>query len=248
MRNYQFDGKVVFVTGAASGIGAAQAKLFLASEAKVYCLDNRVPEELLRKHPNFSWSVGDVSLQNVVTLAVRECLQKFGKVDIILNTAGILDEYKTTLETDLELWNQVIAVNITAMYLVTNALLPQMIERQEGVIINMASVAGMVAGGGGAAYTASKHAIVGYTKQLAYDYAKHGIRCNAIAPGAVQTPMTASDFAGSGKISQEVAAETPCQRWAQPEEIAAFTLFLASNDASYIHGAILPIDGGWTIK
>src|SRR5699024_12157006 len=99
------------------------------------------------------------------------------------------------------------------------AVLPHMLEQKKGVVVNMASSAGLVAGGGGAAYTASKHAIIGYTKQLDYDYCRDGIRANAIAPGAIQTPMNAADFAGDGEIAKWVAEETPAGRWARPEEV-----------------------------
>lgn len=98
------------------------------------------------------------------------------------------------------------------------------------------------------AYTTAKHAIVGFTKQLALDVADQGISVKGIAPGAIQTPMNAADFAGDGKMAQWVAEETPVKRWAQPEEVAALTLFLASPQASYLQGAIVPIDGGWTLK
>lgn len=112
----------------------------------------------------------------------------------------------------------------------------------------MASVAGLVAGGGGAAYTASKHAVIGYTKQLTFDYSRQGIRANALAPGAIQTPMNKADFEGDAEIAKWVANETPAGRWAQPDEVAKATLFLASEGASYIQGAVLPIDGGWIVK
>lgn len=112
----------------------------------------------------------------------------------------------------------------------------------------MASIAGLVGGGGGAAYTASKHAVVGYTKQVNLDYCREGIRANAIAPGAIQTPMNAADFSGDGKIAEWVAQETPAGRWAQPEEVAKLTLYLAGAASDYIHGTVIPIDGGWTAK
>ena len=132
-----------------------------------------------------------------------------------------------------------------SVFLVTNAILPYFLQ-QKGVIVNMASIAGLVAGA--AAQRASKHAIIGYTKQLSYDYAKLGIRANAIAPGAIQTPMNAADFAGEGEMAAWVARETPAGRWAQPQEVAKLSLFLASDDADYIHGTVMTIDGGWTMK
>lgn len=124
--------------------------------------------------------------------------------------------------------------NVKGIYNVTNAVLPHMLKRNLGVVVNMASITGVVAGGGGAAYTASKHAIIGYTKQLDYDYCRDGVRANAIAPGAIQTPMNEADFA---KMAKWVANETPAGRWAKPNEVANLTFFLASQAAEYIHGA-----------
>ena len=124
-----------------------------------------------------------------------------------------------------------------------------MLENGHGTIVNMASIAGMVAGGGGAAYTAAKFGIIGYTKQLDYDYAAKGIRANCIAPGSIETPMNTKDFEeDDGKMAKWVADQTPAKRWAQPEEVAALTMFLASPRADYIHGTAVPIDGGWLEK
>lgn len=166
----------------------------------------------------------------------------------MLNTAGILDEYQPLLETDEALWDRVFAVNVKSMFQLTHLILPDMLEEETGTIINMASIAGFVGGGGGIAYTSAKHAIVGFTKQLALDYASQGIRIKGIAPGAIQTPMNAADFAGNGEMAEWVANETPVKRWAQPEEVAELTLFLATPQASYIQGTIIPIDGGWLLK
>ena len=152
------------------------------------------------------------------------------------------------LETDEALWDRIFAVNVKSMYRLTQLLLPEMLQRTSGTIINMASIAGYVAGGGGVAYTSAKHAIIGFTKQLALDYASQGICVKGIAPGAIQTPMNTADFAGDGKMAEWVANETPVKRWAKPEEVAELTLFLATPQASYIQGAIVPIDGGWLLK
>ena len=166
----------------------------------------------------------------------------------MLNTAGILDGYRPSLETSLAFFDEVIATNLRSVFILTNLVLPQMLSQKHGVIINMASIAGLVAGGGGAAYTTVKHGIIGYTKQLTYDYASVGIRANCIAPGAINTPMNAADFAGDGAMAKEVATSTPAKRWANPEEVANLSLFLASQSADYIHGSVLPIDGGWLVK
>lgn len=240
----------MFVTGAASGIGYAQAELFLRTGAHVFGFDKRAEglQKLAHAYEQFSYAVGSVTNKTDVKRAVQLATDKLPSLNVLLNTAGILDDYKPTLETDERLWDQVIDTNVKGTYFVTNEVLPVMLAQRSGVIINMASIAGVVAGGGGAAYTAAKHAIVGYTKQLAYDYSRKGIRVNAIAPGAIRTPMNEADFQGDGSIAKWVADETPAGRWAEAEEVAQLTKFLASDEASYIHGAVIPLDGGWTIK
>ncbi|GGK06006.1 NAD(P)-dependent dehydrogenase [Lentibacillus kapialis] len=247
----EYHGKVVFVTGADSGIGMAQAQRFLENGAWVFGFDKK--EDGLSHlstlyQERFSYYVGSVSDKDAVTAAVNRCLAQFHKIDILLNTAGILDGYAATLDTDESLWEAVMDTNVKGLYLVTNAVLPEMLKRQAGVVVTMASIAGIVPGGGGAVYTASKHAIIGYTKQLAYDYSRSGIRANAIAPGAIKTPMNQADFAGGGEMADWVANETPAGRWATPREVADLTLFVASHAADYMHGEVLRLDGGWTIK
>lgn len=244
IRYSEFVGKVVVVSGAASGIGQAQAEAFLAQGATVIGLDQQVMEPTADFFP---YQV-DLSEKSQVENTVKNILKRYPHVDILINTAGILDDYLPTLSTPEELWMKVFQTNVTSIYRLTNLLLPQMLERKTGVIVNMASIAGLIAGGGGAAYTMAKHAVVGYTKQLALDYAKEGIRVNALAPGAIKTPMNAADFADDGSIAEWVAKETPMGRWAKPQEVANATLFLASEGASYLQGVVLPVDGGWMLK
>ena len=221
----------VLVTGAASGIGKAQAEAFLAAGDEVIGVDIK--------------DGVDVSDPEQVAKLAAEV----GEIDVLLNTAGVLDAYAGMDETDFESWNKILNTNLNSIFLMTKAFLPQMKARKSGVIINMASIAGLVAGGGGIAYTASKHAIVGFTKQLALDEAANGIQVLAIAPGAIDTPMNAADFReNGGAMAKKVAEETPAKRWATAEEVAELTLFLASPAASYMTGAVVPIDGGWTIK
>lgn len=244
----EFKEKVVLVTGVASGIGLAQAKIFLANGAKVFGVDCQEMPKNLADSPRFVYFQGDVSDNQVCKQAVEKCCQHFGKVDILLNTAGVLDNYATIAETSINQWHQVLRTNLDSMFYFCKLVIPQMIQAGSGVIINMASVASLVAGGGGVSYTASKHAIAGLTKQLAYDHGKDHISVKAIAPGAIQTPMNAADFSGDGAMAKWVAEETPVKRWAQAAEVAELTLFLASEKSSYLHGAIVPFDGGWTIK
>ena len=247
----EYKGQTVFITGAASGIGAAQALAFMENGANVFAFD--VNEEALiqmkeQYGSKFSYEAGSVKNKSEVQQAVQAALAEFGEIHILLNTAGVLDGYSKTLETDELLWDHIMDTNVKGTYFVTNEVLPRMIAQKTGVIINMASISGLIAGGGGAAYTASKHAIVGYTKQLDYDYGKEGIRVNAIAPGAIQTPMNKADFEGDGEIAKWVANETPAGRWAQPEEVASLTLFMASKVADYLRGTVIPLDGGWLNK
>lgn len=251
MKFTEFKDQVVFITGANSGIGYAQAKAFLNQGAFVFAMDIREDQLMKLKdkyNEQFKYKVGSVANKVEVNHAIQSALDTFKSIDILLNTAGVLDDYTPTLETDEALWDRIIDINLKGTYFVTNAVLPHMLQHEKGCIVNMSSIAGLIAGGGGAAYTASKHAINGYTKQLDYDYARKGIRANAIAPGAIQTAMNEADFQGDGKMAKWVADETPAGRWAQPEEVADLTLFIASKKADYIHGTIIPIDGGWTMK
>lgn len=250
IRYPEFKEKSVVVTGANSGIGYAQAQAFLTQGAQVYGLDLRTEqmESLNKEFSKFAYFKADVCKPQRLKEVVDAVLQEVGKIDVLLNTAGILDDYLPTLLTTEELWDRVMETNVKSVYQMTNLVLPYMIERGEGAIINMASIAGLVAGGGGAAYTAAKHAIVGFTKQNALDYAKDQIHINAVAPGAIRTPMNQKDFEGEGEMAKWVAEETPVKRWAEPEEVAQLTLFLASNASRYLQGAIVPIDGGWTLK
>ncbi|MGE7673666.1 3-oxoacyl-ACP reductase [Lysinibacillus sp. NPDC094403] len=247
----EYKGKTIFVTGAASGIGQAQAIAFLENGASVFGfdLDEQGLVNLHHQYPEqFAYRVGSVCNKDDVEQAFEATISIFKQVDILLNTAGVLDGFAKTLDTDEALWDKIMNTNVKGTFFVTNTILPHMVKRKSGVIVNMASIAGLVAGGGGAAYTASKHAIVGYTKQLDLDYCREGIRANAIAPGAIQTPMNKADFEGDGEIAKWVANETPAGRWAQPSEVASLTLYLASQSADYIHGTIIPIDGGWLTK
>lgn len=246
----EFYNQVVFITGAASGIGQAQAFLFLQKGAYVFACDQKENyTSFCKEYPtHFSFFTGDLAKKEVVKQAVQKCIETFSTIDILLNTCGQLDDYKPLLETKDTLWDHIMQTNLYSMFFVTKQVLPIMLQQKHGVIINMASIASLVAGGGGISYTTSKHAIAGFTKQLALDYADQHIQINAIAPGAVQTPMNAKDFAGDGSMAKWVAEQTPTKRWAKAEEIAQVTLFLASKQSSYLQGVVLPVDGGWILK
>lgn len=243
MIEQNYTNKNILLTGAASGIGFSQLTTYLDSGAVVYALDY---QEIPLKHPRLHTFQTDLSEHDVL-LALVKTLTTSVDFDILLNTAGILDNYQPSMNTSLSEWQLVLNTNLTPMFILSNAVLPAMLARGYGHIINMASIAGFSAGGGGAAYTASKHAIIGYTKQLAYDYTALGLHTNAIAPGAIKTPMNAADFTGTGDMAKKVASQTPAKRWATAQEVADLTLYLTSPQADYINGTVLPIDGGWTI-
>ena len=157
------------------------------------------------------------------------------------------EELAGCVEISDEDWEQIFALNLTATMKITRFYLQKMLEKKSGIIINMCSIASFLAGGGGAAYTASKHALAGLTKQIALDYADQNIQVFGLAPGAVKTAMTAADFEPGG-LADWVAEETPIKRWLDPQEVADVSLFLASGKAAAMQGEIIKIDGGWSLK
>lgn len=247
-----FKNQTVIVTGAASGIGAAQAEKFIAAGSTVIAVDNN--KDGLKKLETKCNSgllhtlVGDVSQPETSSKTLALVTQVSDHLDIVCNTAGVLDAYKPAMDTSFADWQHILNVDLNSQFLMVKTALPKMLAQHHGVFVNMASIAGLVAGGGGIAYTAAKHAIIGMTKQLDIDYADQGIRANCLAPGAINTPMNAADFAGDGHMAKWVASETPAKRWATAEEVADLTLFVASSKADYIHGVTIPIDGGWIAK
>ena len=230
--------KTVLVTGASSGIGRAQALTFLENGYRVYGVDKD-------ENPGFLNELRFVKMD--LTGDLTPLFTSLPEVDILCNTAGILDDYRPLHETNDEDWEQIFALNLTATMKITRFYLQKMLEKKSGIIINMCSIASFLAGGGGAAYTASKHALAGLTKQIALDYADKNIQVFGLAPGAVKTAMTAADFEPDG-LADWVAEETPIKRWLDPQEIANVSLFLASGKAAAMQGEIIKIDGGWSLK
>lgn len=230
--------KRVLITGVSSGIGLAQARLFLAHGWQVYGIDQAQQPDL----------EGDFHfLQLDLTGDLSPVFFWCEQVDVLCHTAGILDDYKSHLETTEWEFDRVFAINFFAVTRLTRPYLQQMVERKAGVIITMCSIASSLAGGGGSAYTSSKHALAGFTKQLALDYARQGVQVFGIAPGAVQTGMTQQDFQPGG-LADWVADQTPIGRWTQPEEVAELTWLLASGRFPSMQGEIVRIDGGWSLK
>lgn len=242
--------QVALITGAASGLGKAQAILFAKEGAKIIVADlnlegaEKIAEEIRKNGGNAIGVKVDVADEESVLSMVKLGLAAFGKISILSNTAGIFDNYSPLLATTSEQWQKYLDINISSLFIVTKAVLPGMIDNHYGVIINMTSGAGLIGGGGGIGYTSSKHAVVGFTKQMNADYGKMGIRANAIAPGLIETPMVKSLIDNKDSGIMETLKKLPAGRHGQPHEIASAALFLASDDSRYIYGAVIPVDGG----
>ncbi|MCU4411866.1 glucose 1-dehydrogenase [Acinetobacter oleivorans] len=239
--------KVCIITGAASGMGESEAIAFAQQGAELIIADmnleqaNQVAEKIINAGGEaFAFQV-DVTQFDQLQQLVEFTLEKFGRIDVLLNNAGIFDKYTNSLDTTEELWDRMFAINVKAVFKLSNLVLPKMIEQGSGAIINIASIAGLVAQMGGASYTASKHAVIGYTKHLAAVYAKHGIKINAICPGTIRTPMTAK------MLETRPTDKIPLDRFGEASEVAELAIFLASDEARFMNGSCITIDGGYTI-
>lgn len=246
-----YDGKVVVVTGAGSGMGRAMVKEFLTRGARVAALGRHL--ENTRQSINLAGAgeratahKTDVTNEAEVAGTVDQIIRQWGRIDVLCNNAGVLDTYKPGHEVSLADWNEVMAINATGPFLMSKHVIPHMLAQAKGSIINIASTASFSAAGGGCAYTASKHAVLGLTRQLCFEYGPKGIRVNAICPGATATPMAIPQNKTETSPDMEAAiAKVPARRWCQPEEIAKMAAFLASDEADYVHGSAYVIDGGW---
>lgn len=248
----RLNGSKAIITGAGSGIGHAIAIRFAAEGATVALLDlNLATAEATAREITAAGGVAYPLEANVadgdsVRAAVTAAISKLGGVDILVNNAGILDAFATLLEVTEEWWDQVMNVDLKSLFLVTKSVLPTMLEAKQGVIVNTSSVAGLVGGAGGLAYTTAKHGVIGFTRQMTADFGHRGIRTNAICPGAVDTNLTRIALA-AGQAPADTISDVPARRQAQPEEIANLALFLASKESDFVHGAANVIDGGWSV-
>ena len=242
----------VLVTGVASGIGQAQAQAFLDHGHHIYGVDRHssptIDQWLNDPSASFDFFQADLSDHSSCQAVLEDYQKNHHRLDVLCNTAGILDDFKPLDQTSFDQWDLILRTNLYSVFTLTKGLLPLLLKNPTSRLINMASIASLTAGGGGVSYTATKHAIAGFTKQMAYDYSSMGLRANAIAPGAIATPMNQADFHGEATMAQWVANQTPVKRWASPEEVAQLTLFLASDASDYLSGAVIPLDGGWMIR
>lgn len=246
------DGRSVIVTGAGSGIGRAAALAFAAEGSKVVVADlnaetaAKVVSEIEESGGTAVAVTGDLSEQAVVDRVTSTAVERFGGVDVLVNNAGIMDRMSAAADVSDAEWERVIRVNLTAPFLLTRAVLPHLLKAGKGAIVNTASEAGLRGSAAGAAYTASKHGVVGLTKNLAVMYRDQGIRTNAIAPGGTATGI-AVDIDGEAHGPQALGPYFGnVGRVSEPEEQAAAIVFLASDAASNINGVVLAVDNGWS--
>jgi NAD(P)-dependent dehydrogenase (short-subunit alcohol dehydrogenase family) len=248
----KLENKVAVVTGASSGIGKAIAILFAREGATVVVLDlhssgvSDVVDEIVGEGNNAWGQVCDVGSAHEVLQVFSRVLAEVGVVDILVNNAGIMDDFIPAAEAEIKHWHHIMNVDLHGTFYCCHEVLPAMLERGKGVIVNIASIGGLQGGRAGAAYTAAKHGVIGLTKNIAYVYANKGIRTNAIAPGGVSTNIGAHMHPNTLGYERMMAGSASMPRLANADEIAQAALFLVSDEASFVNGAVLVADGGWT--
>lgn len=248
----KLEGKVAVVTGAGSGMGKEIAVLFAKEGAKVVVSDlneqsAKATVALIEAANGVAVAVAanvakEEDVQNMIDTAVKT----YGTLDILVNNAGIMDGMVPAHELTDDMWERVFAVNTTGPMRAIRKALPLFMEKGKGTIVNIASVGGLYGSRAGAAYTSAKHAVVGLTKNVGYQYAKLGIRCNAIAPGGVKTNIGMGAAPSQFGLEKAMTGMGINPRTGEPEEIAAVALFLASDDSSFVNATVITADAGWT--
>ncbi|MBC1890105.1 SDR family oxidoreductase [Listeria booriae] len=246
-------GKVAVVTGAASGMGRQIAELYAKEGAKVVVADIQLEEaqktvdEIKANNGEALAVVANVMKEEDIQAMIDKAVETYGTLDILVNNAGIMDNFVPAGEVTDELWDRVFAINTTGVMRTTRKAISIFEKQGNGVIVNIASAGGLFGSRAGAAYTASKHAVVGFTKNVGFQYANKNIRCNAIAPGAVNTNIGTTLYAPD-EFGQERAmigmGTNP--RVGEASEIAKVALFLGSDDSSFVNGTVITADAGWT--
>jgi NAD(P)-dependent dehydrogenase (short-subunit alcohol dehydrogenase family) len=250
--------KVAIITGGASGQGKASAKLFAQEGAKVVFADlNEEGGKAVEKEINDAGFEShfyklDVSDEDAVKQLVHDVKNKFGRIDVLFNNAGIGygAKYKmaSVVDADTRDWKAILDINLNSVFYFTKHVLPVMIEQKSGSVINNSSAAGLVGQPGADAYTASKGAIISLTRAWAVTYGQYNIRVNCICPGSIDTPMMNVILESKPEAKEYIPKLSALGRIGKPEEIAHTALFLASEKAGYITGAIIPVDGGFTAR
>ncbi len=243
------DHKVALLTGAGSGIGLAIAELYAEEGAKVIVSDineengNQAVEKIRSNGGEATFIKADTSHAEDVEALVKKTVERYGKLDIACNNAGIGGEQELTGNYSLDSWRKVLSVNLDGVFYGCKYELEQMEKNGGGIIVNMASIHGSVAAPLSSAYTAAKHAVVGLTKNIGAEYGQKNIRCNAVGPAYIDTPLLES---ASGDMKQALIARHPMGRLGKPEEVAELVLFLSSHKSSFMTGGYYLVDGGYT--
>lgn len=246
----QLKDKVAIVTGAGSGIGKSIAMLYAREGAKVVVSDineengNHVVDAIIKDGGEAFFVKADTSSATDNENLVKATVEKYGRLDISCNNAGIGGSAQLTGEYDIDQWNKVINVNLNGVFYGCRYQLQQMVKNGGGSIVNIASIHGTVAAPMSSAYTSTKHAVVGLSKNIAAEYATQNIRCNAVGPGYILTPLLEDNL--NDEMRQAIAAKAPMNRLGTPSEIAELVLFLSSDKASFVTGSYLIADGGYT--
>jgi NAD(P)-dependent dehydrogenase (short-subunit alcohol dehydrogenase family) len=242
----RFDGKVALITGADRGIGKATVERFLTEGARVVAADlGPTGCERYQNDPRVAVVLGDVTVRADVDRMVGTAIERFGRLDILVNNAGIVDRFLPLGELTDEVWDKVLAVNLTGPMLLSRSAIPHLIA-SKGVIVHVSSVGGLFGARAGAAYVASKHGLIGLTRNIAVTYASEGVRAVVVAPGGVNTGISIGgepSARGFEALKKTLGANV---RIAEPGEIAAVIAFVASSDASFVNGEVIVADGGWT--
>jgi NAD(P)-dependent dehydrogenase (short-subunit alcohol dehydrogenase family) len=250
--NGRFNEKVVLITGGSSGIGRAAALAFAREGARIVVASRRETESdetlaLVRQSGGIGTFVKtDVALASDVEALTATVVREHGRIDCAFNNAGIEGtHFVPTAEYSEETWDQVMNVNLKGVWLCMKYEIREMLKNGAGAIVNMSSIAGLVGSMLGAAYSASKHGVIGLTRTAALEYASKGIRINAVCPAVIRTAMAERAFFRDATLGDRVIARHPMARVGTPEEVAEAVLWLCSDSASFVTGAALPIDGGY---
>lgn len=247
------EGKVAVITGGGSGLGRAFSVELAREGVRVAIPDvdldgAKETERTVTEAGGQAFALeADVADSASVQRMVADVVNRFGTIDILVNNAGLVGELLPVHEVSEESWDRVMGVDLKGVFLCSKYVIPTMLEAGKGVIINIASVSGFLASRTGVEYTAAKHGVTGLTKQTAYDYGHRGIRCVGVGPGVIETPLT-KDWTCEGGPFHELTMDAPAGRYGKPIDVARLVVYLASDEADFMHGHTIPIDGGSIVR
>ena len=251
----KLENKVAVITGAGSGMGRAMAILFAEHGCKVVLADihahrlEEVEKEIHQSDGIACTVIANMSKEEDINRMINTAVSMYGTLDILVNNAGVMDNFAPVGEVDDTMWERVMKTNVDGPFKAMRNAIPIFLKKGKGVILNISSIGGLQGARAGAAYTTSKHALIGLTKNTGYMYSKSGIRCNAIAPGAVNTHISESiDMSKVTPLINEriMSGMVTNPRTGEANEIATLALFLVSDDASFVNATVVTADGGWT--